>query len=1521
MKTKQEYSGLEIAIIGMACRFPGALNPQQFWANLVNGVESLHFLSDAELTEAGVDEITRNDPDFVNVSSGLENKDVFDAAFFDYRPAEARLLNPEHRIFHECVWEAMEDAGYEPGTIKGSIGLFAGAGQDFNWKIYSTLGNIGQEVDSFMLNRINDKDYLTSLISYKLDLRGPSFSVNSACSTSLVAVHLACKALLLGETKMALAGGIRIFTNRQAGYRYEEGLVQSRDGHCRSFDKDSSGSVFSEGAGVVALKRLKDALQDEDHIYAIIKGSAINNDGKNKVGYTAPGVEGQAECIRMAQKFARVNPESIGYVETHGTATNLGDPIEIEALNIAFNRNKNKHCAIGSIKTNIGHLDAAAGIAGLIKTALSLKYGQLPPSLHFVEPNPRIDFDGGPFHVNSVFREWERIGDGPLRAGVSSLGIGGTNAHVILEEAPIPNLFNDADPGKSERKFKLLTMSARTESALCNYADRLKAFLETNPSTNLSDAAYTLQIGRKAFDWRLPIVFKDRDELIHLLSSPLLKDQAVRNAGSDNTAIFMFPGVGSQYPDMGKDLYESETVFREELNRGFNLLTAMTGLNYESILYPGFDQGVLIHRMLHTQPVIFIFEYALAQLLISYGILPAYMIGHSIGEYVAAAVSGVFSYEDALRLVVKRGELLNGLLPGAMISVAIKEDEACRFTNERISIAAVNGADQVVFSGDLAAIEMLISRLEEDDIQFVRLHASHAAHSPMVEDILCAFEKELKQVSIYPPKIPFVSNLTGAFISETEATSVNYWLQHMRQTVKFSKGIQTLYALSGNKTFIEVGAGHSLVSMVKQVDANGQKPVIVNLIRSIKEKENDQKYFTEKLGKLWASGTVIKWVEFYKNQQRRKMPLPAYAFDPVRFPAEVDPFSGMGDNPFGTVASAGGKSLMDWIYYPVWKTAVRQVSRAPADERTFLLFAGENQLFQPLRLQLLSRKATVIVVTIDDNFSRQTISDFTINPGQDDHFDRLLEELDRENIVFTDIIYGWGAGVKQNDISLEKDDSTIDLVYFGIVKLIQALQRLNHLSNKRILVVTDALHRVTGNEDVAYVQSLLLGLVNTLPQEYSVSCCNIDINSMEDDPDLPEFLAEEIWHNEGIDSRIVALRHGRRWIKEYQKNKIPVNADVAAGDTGMNEATAIVPGGVYLITGGLGNVGFILAKHLVGKYNATLIIIGRKKIADPEGQVKRKEEWMRRLDSLRKMGGRIIYLSADVSDYERLAEAIHIAEASAGPIKGVIHAAGIISMEEFELVEDITWQKTQKVLSPKIKGIDNLYAIFRDRDLDFVWITSSLASVLAGLSFSAYSSSNLYLEHFITSRPRELKRWKCIGLGEMVFTDEKIRYEDTHERSALKPDEITALFEWSLTAKDVPIIFETVGDLALRIQKVFGSKKDIYLDNVTSSGEKSSRPRLSSAYVAPETKTEVELVSLLEDFFGIQDIGIEDNFFELGGDSLKAMVFLKRIKKEFNTSPLLKDFFGFKNIRQIGAEIDNILWFKSDVEMVNEITI
>ncbi len=867
--------GTDIAIIGMAGRFPGAPDVDAFWRNLCNSVESVRYFTREQLESLGVQPSRLQDPGFVKASSFLDDVELFDAGFFNISPREAELMDPQHRVFLECAWEALERAGYAGEQCEASVGVYGGA--TINTYLLCNLMQDAdvESIDLVQLNVGNSHDFLTTRVSYKLNLRGPSLTVQSACSTSLVAVHHACQSILHGECDIALAGGVSINLKLRHGYNYIERGMVSPDGHCRAFDKNAQGTIFGSGAGIVVLKAYEAALRDGDNIYAIIKGSAINNDGSLKVGYTAPGVNGQAAVIKEAMANAGVEPHTISYIEAHGTGTALGDPIEIQALAKVFRTAGGRNtCGIGSVKTNVGHLDAAAGVTGLIKTVLALKNKRIPATLHFESPNPQIDFENTPFYVVSKLTDWKSL-HGPRRAGVSAFGVGGTNTHVVLEEAP--EIQRDA----GVRPWQLLMLSACSETALQQSTENLTGYLQQTPEAPLADIAYTLQVGRRRFPHRRFALCSDFQQACEVLQK--LDPAHVHTAyveDQDRAVALLFPGQGSQYVEMGKELFQQEPVYRSIAEHCSEHLEPKLGLSLKDLLYPSNETREGSARLLNetwiTQPALFVVEYALARLLLSWGIQPEAMIGHSIGEYVAACLAEVMSLEEALTLVAARGKLMQSVPRGAMIAAGISESEAEALVGSQISLAAVNGPMQCVLSGEEEAIIELEQRFEMDGVTCRRLQTSHAFHSHMVDPILGSFAEEISRVRLQPPRLRYLSNVTGQWIKPEDATSPQYWVRHLRQTVKFSQGITKLLE-EANRLLVETGPGKTLTKMAQR-----QRPHSANaFFHALAQPDHD--HLGLLLGKLWLEGAPIQWSSFYANERRRRIALPTYPFERKRY--------------------------------------------------------------------------------------------------------------------------------------------------------------------------------------------------------------------------------------------------------------------------------------------------------------------------------------------------------------------------------------------------------------------------------------------------------------------------------------------------------------------------------------------------------------------------------------------------------------------------------------------------------------
>jgi acyl transferase domain-containing protein/acyl carrier protein len=1338
-KEEQVTTGLEIAVIGMSARFPGARDVDEFWHNLTLGRESISFFSAEELVGSGIQSQLIEKPNYVKVKGVLEDIGYFDHFFFGYTPKEAESLDPQVYIFHECAWEALENAGYDPGAYAGSIGLYAGALDNVYWQGKALLAGANGG-DYFTASILSNKDYLCTLISYRLNLKGPGYTLQTACSTSLAAVHLACQGLISGECDMALAGGISISLPQKSGYFYQEGMIRSPDGHCRAFDEKAEGTVFGDGAGIVLLKPLEDAIHDRDNIYAVVKGTATNNDGSRKAGYTAPSTKGQAEVIKMALDAAEVEPESIGCIEAHGTGTAIGDPIEIEALKLAFNTGKREFCRIGSVKTNVGHLDAASGITGFIKSVLSLKHKQIPPSLNFESANPGIDFKKSPFILNTQLTQWENH-QYPLRAGVSSFGIGGTNAHVVLEEPPaVKHRGQDAET----REYQLIVLSAKTKTALEKMTGNLSQYLGKNPDINIADAAYTLCVGRRAFEHRRIMISSNIEEIREILSSPD-SDQCYTSFAKeeDRPVVFMFPGQGAQYTNMGLELYEKEAVFRGEMDRCFAILNSLMDHDIKEILYP-FSRSNRSHTSCKsykshidqteiTQPLLFAFEYALAKLFMKWGISPHAMIGHSIGEYVAACLSGVFSLEDALKLVVLRGRLMQKMPAGSMAGVSLCQEELSPLLGEELSLAAVNGPDNCTVSGPTEAIEAFTEGVTALGIKVKRLHTSHAFHSRMMEPVLETFENRARRITMREPNIPFISNITGNWISKQEANAPSYWARHLREPVRFADGVHQLSKIK-KSIFVEVGPGRALSTLVKQQLGKENGPLTLNLVRHPKEVVPDHYYLLSKVGKLWLAGKKIHWQGYYGMEERSRISLPTYPFEKKPIKVNGDPFKAGDHMLWQTPLLTGRKDIENWFYVPSWKSRVLPVVEEDFTVYCYLLFIDDLGLGTGLVAQMEKYGHDVIMVKKGSCFARENVCRYTINPGKPDDYQALMEDLRNQERLPKAIVHMWSVTEADNtNESVESRLGNVEDVqtrgYYSLLYLAQAIGTSCFNHKFKLVVLSNGMQSVLGEVAASFVKSTVLGPVRVIPREYpNIKCLSVDISLPPRNTVEEERMLEQLYADIYTDTpdEIIAYRNNIRWALGFE----PVPWQKS------RSLPRLKRGGVYMITGGLGGMGLVLAGFLARRVQAKLILVGRS-------QLPSREEWgnyledsdaeniktgkIRKLLELEQMGAQLMVVSADVSDPGPMRDVILRARQQFGSLNGVVHCAG---SPDGVIIQRRKREISQEIFAAKVKGTLVLDTILQDMNPDFFVVSSSIYSILGPVGQVGYCAANSFLDAF-----------------------------------------------------------------------------------------------------------------------------------------------------------------------------------------------
>lgn len=1292
-----------IAIVGMAGRFPGAADVDAFWRDIRDGVDRITRFDAAELRAAGVPDELLRDPAYVPARGVLADADHFDAARFGMSAREAETLDPQQRVFLECALAALEDAGRADRDPRQIVGVFAGAGASE----YAGSPAAARAAGDYQLAIGGEKDFLATRVAHRLDLRGPCMTVQSACSTALVAVCVACQSLLAYQCDVALAGGVAIGLPLGVGYLYRPGMVLSPDGTCRPFAADAAGTVPGDGVGVVALRRLEDALADGDEVLAVLCGFGLTNDGAARQSFAAPGIDGQAAAIAQALAMAEFEPATITYVETHGTGTALGDPVEVAALAQAFRGDPRRGaCALGSVKANIGHLDAAAGIASLIKVVQMLRHRELPPSRHVARVNPRLELEATPFCIHTTRRPWDP--PGPRRAGVSSFGVGGTNAHVVLEEAP-PPVSSYARPGP-----QLLPLSAATKPALAALEAALAQHLTQHPDQALADVAYTLQAGRRAQRHRRAVVCDDHAAAIAALAS-----EAAIDADEPAEVVFLFPGHGAGYPDMGRELCDAFPSFCADLDEGLELLRARTGIELRPALFPAAGEEdsarvQLTHATL-GQPAIFLVEWALGRLLQACGVRPCALLGHSLGEFAAACLAGVLSLADALVLVAERGALIAGTSAGTMLAVGLTPAELAPLLGDDLELAAINGPAQCVVAGRPAAASALAVRLADRGVACRSLAVPYAFHSWAMDPIVAPFIAAAGRVSLHAPQLPLISSAHADLLGE-QATDPAYWGHHLRAPVRFEAALRRVAGPS--RVLLEVGPGDTLTTLVRRHPDLAFADALATLRRAGEPRVTTP--FLRALGRLWERGVPVTLAPVRSGPQRR-VRLPTYPFDRSRYWRDVTPSTRPPD-PVHRPTATRPHDLGDYFHRPVWRAAPLSASSIPVGQH--LIFADTAGLALALRSVLPAGCTTL--VHAGDRFARTGPADYTLRPTEPADYAALLDALAADGRRPDHILHLWGVDADERPIA-----AALDRGLLAVLRLVRALHRESTARPLRLLVVTCGATAAAGTPVDRPAQAMTLVLPRVLPEEYPhVRCGTVDLARADVTPPALHQLAAELSHELGALASTEPAPIARRGVQRFALGHEPQRVDAPS-------TPAMRRHGAYLITGGLGGIGLVLARHLAGP-GVRLALLGRTGLppralwpeilaSDPSPAPDGLAARILAVEDLERAGAEVLIVTADVACPAAMRRAMATIRARFGALDGVVHAAGVAAGG---IIQRQTDAEVHAALAPKVHGALLLAELTAGDPLTCFVLCSSLTAIGGGFGQLAYAAANCFLDAF-----------------------------------------------------------------------------------------------------------------------------------------------------------------------------------------------
>jgi acyl transferase domain-containing protein len=1470
----------------MAGRFPGAESVDEFWRNICGGIESIAPVS-APYGSKRRPQARVGSGTYVPAAGLLKGIELFDADFFKITPHDAEIMDPQHRVFLECAWEALEHAGYDVGRVRSRVGVFAGMGvNDYADRVR------GRNPNEFSVRLGTAADFLATRVSHKLNLTGPSVIVQTACSTSLVAVCFGCQSLVDYQSDVVLAGAVSIADIDQGGYFSVTGGILSPDARCRAFDAAAAGTVPASGVGIVVLKRLQDALDDGDFIHSVIIGWAVNNDGATKGGFTAPSEGAQTDVIAEALALAGVDSESIGLIEAHGTGTRLGDAIEVAALTNAFRAQTvaANFCALGSVKTNIGHADTAAGVAGLMKATMAVRDGILPPSLHFEAANPALALESSPFFVNTMLRPWAEEKH-PRRAGVSSFGIGGTNAHVVVE-APPPTAASVARSGSS-----VLVLSAPTRSALKRIAANLASYLDSRPDADLDSVSYTLQTGRRVFSCRTMAVCHDRASAISALTVANLPTVS----SPDNSDVaFMFPGQGGHRTGATAELYRGEAAYARQIDECATLLRSKVEWDLTDALGLSCNMTEAVSILQQTavaQPALFAVEYGLAKLWESWGVRPSALIGHSVGEYAAACLAGVMSLEDALAILVERGRLMQSMAPGAMLAVRMGEADLRKLLDGSIDLAAVNAPDQCVVAGPSEAVTLFERRLVELAVPCRRLTTDRAFHSRSVDLIAAQFTQTISRYRLQPPRIPLISNVTGGWMREADATDPSYWARQMRETVCFHDGLSAI-AGSGPLTLLEIGPAAVLAPVAARHPAVGGGYRVVTTLDGARKGECDQ--FFSALGELWLAGTQIDWTRAGSRRPIR-VPLPTYPFDRKRF----WPDAPAGDRPAVPEPQPGGY----WLGLPQWKRCISAVQSSASDglPGICLLFVDASLFGAVLADRLTAAGWTVVCVKRGTSFGRRPDNSYVIRCTERDDYDRLLTDLVSRASLPRHVVHLWSFDHNESD-----DPSAFtrcqELSLYSVLLLRQVLLASSIAGKVSMTVLATGLCDIDG--PACPEKMPLAAACRVMSQENpDLPARVLDTGRPPADPAAAERYFDNLVREitgEGADL-VVAYRGVDRFVPSLE----PINnAGIGMWPSLLRE------GGTYVIIGGLGLIGLQIAEHISRLAATKLVLIGRTRFPERGSW----DRWLtghhdqdsistaiRGITACESRGSQVLLSHANVADESALGAALRAATRAFGRIHGIVHAAGIVAGPSIAPVAKLSPQLCEVQFRAKAYGLFVLERVIEDYNLDFCLVLSSLSALLGGIDLMAYAAANAFVDGFVQRHNRlKAAAWTAVDLDGWV--------RDGIEPASAPtwmPSTAVLTSEVGIRALDAVLRLGPVSRIVVARQDPRPrftrwlnvlTQPDRGFDRAAP-GAAIDLQHLQRSSAEADDLIVKTVISIWEPLFGIKGIAADGDFFAMGGDSLMGIQLLARLNERFGVRLGLQSLFDHPTPAGIGAKL------------------